>query len=123
MTSIPTEVRPAQRSRFSRYRHSLWLLTKRDLRVRYTLQGTVQRDEHHWRVSIQLFDAVMQRTTASETHDFKLDNVFDVQDGVGRHVVDLLHRRFPHAALSRDRYSSDPEAYNAFNNVDFPALV
>lgn len=36
MTSIPTEVRPAQRSRFTRYRHSLWLLTKRDLSVRYS---------------------------------------------------------------------------------------
>jgi ABC-2 type transport system permease protein len=29
-------VRPAQRTRFARYRHSLWLLTKRDLRVRYS---------------------------------------------------------------------------------------
>lgn len=36
MTSIPTEVRPAQRSRFARYRQSLWLLTRRDLRVRYS---------------------------------------------------------------------------------------
>ena len=86
----------------------------RELRVRYTLQGTVQENEGQWRVSIQLFDAVMQKMTASETHDFTLDNVFDVQDGIGRQVVDLLHRRFPRAALSRDRYSSDPEAYNAF---------
>jgi len=31
-----TEVRPAQRTAFARYRHSLWLLTKRDLSVRYT---------------------------------------------------------------------------------------
>lgn len=29
-------VRPAQRSTFAKYRHSLWLLTKRDLSVRYT---------------------------------------------------------------------------------------
>lgn len=29
------EVRPEQRTPFARYRHSLWLLTKRDLRVRY----------------------------------------------------------------------------------------
>jgi ABC-2 type transport system permease protein len=36
VTSIPTEVRPAQRSPFTRYRHSLWLLTRRDLRVRYS---------------------------------------------------------------------------------------
>jgi ABC-2 type transport system permease protein len=31
-----TVVRPAQRTPFARYRHSLWLLTKRDLSVRYT---------------------------------------------------------------------------------------
>jgi ABC-2 type transport system permease protein len=30
------EVRPAQRTRPARYRHALWLLTKRDLRVRYS---------------------------------------------------------------------------------------
>ncbi|MDQ1608773.1 MAG: type transport system permease protein [Microbacteriaceae bacterium] len=30
------EVRPGQRTRFARYRHALWLLTKRDLRVRYS---------------------------------------------------------------------------------------
>ncbi|WP_435870866.1 ABC transporter permease [Leifsonia williamsii] len=36
MTSTSAELRPAQRTRFARYRHSLWLLTKRDLRVRYS---------------------------------------------------------------------------------------
>ncbi|WP_442786476.1 ABC transporter permease [Leifsonia sp. AG29] len=36
MTSTFAEVRPAQRTPFARYRHSLWLLTKRDLRVRYS---------------------------------------------------------------------------------------
>jgi ABC-2 type transport system permease protein len=30
------EVRPAQRTSSARYRHALWLLTKRDLRVRYS---------------------------------------------------------------------------------------
>lgn len=30
------EVRPEQRTTFARYRHSLWLLTQRDLRVRYS---------------------------------------------------------------------------------------
>jgi ABC-2 type transport system permease protein len=36
VTSTFSPVRPAQRTRFARYRHSLWLLTKRDLRVRYS---------------------------------------------------------------------------------------
>ena len=30
------DVRPEQRTPFARYRHSLWLLTQRDLRVRYS---------------------------------------------------------------------------------------
>ncbi|MFF1634026.1 ABC transporter permease [Leifsonia sp. NPDC058248] len=36
VTSTFSPVRPAQRTRFARYRQSLWLLTKRDLRVRYS---------------------------------------------------------------------------------------
>jgi ABC-2 type transport system permease protein len=32
----PADVRPPQRSYVTRYRHALWLLTKRDLRVRYS---------------------------------------------------------------------------------------
>ena len=34
--SSPAAVRPPQRSSVTRYRHALWLLTKRDLRVRYS---------------------------------------------------------------------------------------
>ena len=87
----------------------------RDLGVRYTLQGTVQKLAAHWRVSMQLFDATTHKITFSEKHDFMLENVFDVQDEIGRRVVESLHSRFPLAVLkSRDRYSSDPEAYTEF---------
>jgi serine/threonine protein kinase len=87
----------------------------RDLGVRHTLQGTVQTLGSHWRVSIQLFDATTHKMTLSEKHDFLLDNVFEVQDEIGRRVVESLQSRFPLAVpRSRDRYSSDPEAYNEF---------
>ena len=36
VTSTFSELRPGQRTKLARYRHSLWLLTKRDLRVRYS---------------------------------------------------------------------------------------
>jgi TolB-like protein/Tfp pilus assembly protein PilF len=86
-----------------------------DLGVRHTLQGTVQKVGTHWRVSIQLFDAAARTITLAEKHDFELEGVFDAQDEVGRLVVASLHRRFPSAvAKSRDRYSRDPEAYNAY---------
>ena len=87
----------------------------RDLGVRHSLQGTVQKLGAHWRVSMQLFDATTQKITLSEKHDFDLDNVFELQDEIGRRVAKSLHSRFPSAVpKSRDRYSSDPEAYNEF---------
>jgi DNA-binding SARP family transcriptional activator/TolB-like protein len=87
----------------------------RDLGVRHALQGIVQKLGSQWRVSIQLFDAATHKITLSEKHDFKMDSMFEVQDEIGRRVVESLQSRFPSTApRSRDRYSSDPEAYNDF---------
>jgi eukaryotic-like serine/threonine-protein kinase len=87
----------------------------RDLAVRHVLQGNVQKMGAHWRVSLQLFDCMMQKTSLSEKHDFVMEDVFEVQDEIGHRVVESLRSRFPKAVpKSRDRYSSDPEAYNEF---------
>lgn len=87
----------------------------RDLGVRHALQGTVQKLGAHWRVSLQMFDATAQKVTLSEKHDFDLENVFEVQDEIGRRVAESLQSRFPSGVpKSRDRYSSDPEAYSEF---------
>ena len=89
--------------------------TCRDLGVRHVLQGNVQKLGAHWRVSIQLFDGTAQRSILSEKYDFVMENVFDVQDEIGRRVVESLRSRFPRGApKSRDRYSSDPEAFDEF---------
>ena len=72
------------------------------------------RSSCSWRVSMPLFDA-MRRRISSEQHDFVLDDVFEVQDEIGRQVVESLRKRFPPAlSKSRDRYSSDREAYDEF---------
>ena len=85
----------------------------RDLGVRYTLQGNVQKLGTQWRVSLQLFDATTHRITFSEKHDFRLEDVFEVQDEIGRRLVNSLQRRFPLTVpKARDRYTSDPEAYS-----------
>lgn len=87
----------------------------RELGVRYALQGSIQKMRAHWSVSVQLFDTHTKRITFSEKHDFRMENVFDVQDEIGRRVVESLQSRFPGTApKSRDRYSSDPEAYDEF---------
>jgi non-specific serine/threonine protein kinase len=87
----------------------------RDLGTRHLLQGNVQKLGSRWRVSMHLFDAMLQKSISSDQYDFALDDVFEVQDEIGRQVVESLRRRFPTAApKSRDRYSSDPDAYNEF---------
>ncbi|HUQ90516.1 MAG TPA: protein kinase [Bryobacteraceae bacterium] len=87
----------------------------RDLGVRHVLQGNVQKLGDRWRVSLQLYDGTAQKISYSEKHDFTFENVFDLQDEVGRHVVEALHSRFvPASPKSRDRYSSNPDAYNKF---------
>ena len=87
----------------------------RELAVRYALQGNVQKLGAEWRVSMQLFDSNAQRITFSERHDFRMENVFEAQDEIGRRVVEVLDSRFARAVQkSRDRYSNDPEAYGEF---------
>jgi eukaryotic-like serine/threonine-protein kinase len=87
----------------------------RDLGVRHSLQGNVQKIGAQWRVSIQLFDVATERMTFSERYDFRMENIFEVQDEIGRRVVGALESRFPRVAPKcRDRYSSDPEAYGEF---------
>jgi TolB-like protein/Tfp pilus assembly protein PilF/predicted Ser/Thr protein kinase len=89
--------------------------TCRDLGVRYVLQGNVQKLGAHWRVSIQLFDSTTQKISFSEKRDFKMENVFEVQDEIGRWAVESLQSRCSEVVpKSRDRYSSDPEAFDEF---------
>jgi serine/threonine protein kinase len=87
----------------------------RDVGVRHTLQGNVQKIGALWRVSIQIFDSTTHKISFSEKHDFKMENVFELQDEIGRRVVDSLKTRFSLAPpKSRERYSSEPEAYSEF---------
>ncbi len=83
----------------------------RELRVRYVLQGNIQRIGVHWRVSIQLVDTQLRQIVLSEKHDFNLSDVFEVQDEIGKQVAESLRHRFHSVRKSRDRYSNDPQAY------------
>jgi non-specific serine/threonine protein kinase len=89
--------------------------TCQDLGVRHLLQGSVQRQGSHWRVSTQLYDSRTQKIAYAERYDFVHENVFEVQDEIGRRVLESLQMRLKKTApKSRDRYSSDPEAFEAF---------
>jgi adenylate cyclase len=64
--------------------------TCRDLGVRHVLQGIIQTAGSRWRVSVQLFDGVAQKVAFAEKHDFVMEDVFEVQDEIGRRVAESL---------------------------------
>jgi DNA-binding winged helix-turn-helix (wHTH) protein/tetratricopeptide (TPR) repeat protein len=87
----------------------------RTLRVRHVLQGNIQKLGSHWRVSIQLFDSQAGRITFSDKFTFTLENVFEVQDEIGRCVARSLARKFRRATRKvRTRFSANPSACDAF---------
>lgn len=87
----------------------------RELRVRYVLQGNIQKIGGHWRVSIQLLDTQSRATVLSEKFDFNLNDIFEIQDEIGRQVAESLQQRFhSNVGKSRERYSSDSRAYGMY---------
>src|SRR5581483_6542511 len=89
--------------------------TCRDLGVRHVLQGNVQKLGANWRVSIQLFDSHTHKPILSDQYEFITENVFEVQDEIGRRVVESLRIRLLRPApRSRDRYSDNSGAFEEF---------
>ncbi len=86
-----------------------------ELHVRYILQGNIQKLGPRWRVSVQLVDAERRRIVVSDRHDLTLDNIFDVQDEIGRRVASSLEARFSTGEFrARDRYSRDRYSYDEY---------
>jgi serine/threonine protein kinase/Tfp pilus assembly protein PilF len=90
-------------------------IVSRDLQVRYVLQGNIQKMGPRWRVSIQLVDSESRKIIVSDRYDLTLDDIFEVQDEIGRRVAGSLEARLLTAEFrARDRYSSDRSAYDEY---------
>jgi len=59
----------------------------RELGVRYVLEGSVRRSEHHVRVGAQLIDATTGTHTWAKRYDGELGDIFAVQDEITRNVA------------------------------------
>ena len=86
-----------------------------ELGVRYVLMGSIQKLGAEWRVSVQIFDAEVKKISFAEKYDFRVENVFEVQDQMAARLCEELKLQFRSLApKSRDRYSANPMAYDAF---------
>jgi serine/threonine protein kinase/Flp pilus assembly protein TadD len=90
-------------------------VVSRELQVRYVLQGNIQKLASQWRVSVQLVDAERRRIVVSETYNLTFDNIFEVQDEIGRRVASSLEARLLTPGFKvQDRYSADRYAYEEY---------
>jgi serine/threonine protein kinase/tetratricopeptide (TPR) repeat protein len=90
-------------------------VVSRELQVRYILEGNIQKLAARWRVSVRLIDSERRRTVLSEKYDLTLEDIFEVQDEIGRQVARSLKVSLGSGAFkARERYSADPYAYEEF---------
>ncbi len=84
------------------------------LAVRFVLHGAVQSSKGQLRLSIELFDAHLERAAFTRKCDLSLERLFNIEDEVARQVAKVLNRPLGAARRERERYSHDPLAYSEF---------
>lgn len=87
----------------------------RELGVRYVLEGSVRRAGSRVRVTAQLIDTTNGTHVWAEKYDRELDDVFELQEALTRHIVAAIapeimavevaeaHRRHPESLTSHER--------------------
>jgi TolB-like protein/Tfp pilus assembly protein PilF len=88
----------------------------RKLDVAYLLDGSVQRDGSHLRVSVSLIDAPSGFERWSETYDREMTDVFAVESGIAQAVAEALKVRLPAGGVAVVALGGthDTTAYDAY---------
>lgn len=84
------------------------------LGVRFVLHGGIQMSKGVWRLSIELYDARLDRVCFTRKRDLELARLPEIEDEIARQVGAALNRPLHPQAAIRPRYSKDPLAYAEF---------
>jgi adenylate cyclase len=74
---------------------------RRDLDVRYVLQGSVRKAGQRVRITSQLIDAATDTHLWAERYDHELTDIFAIQDEITSRVVVAIEPALSHAASQR----------------------
>jgi TolB-like protein len=88
----------------------------RELGVRYVLEGSVRRAGERVRINAQLIDAISGGHVWAERYDDRIDDIFDLQDRITRHIIAALALRLTAAetASVERRETASVAAHDAF---------
>ncbi len=85
------------------------------LGVRFVVHGAVQASKGQLRLSVELFDARLQRPSFTRRCDLSRERLSELEDEMARQIAGALNRPLrPAEAGGRARYSRDPLAYAEF---------
>ena len=87
-----------------------------ELRVSYLLEGSTFQDEDNVRVTVQLIDTKSDEHIWSDSFDFKLKDIFNVQAEIARGVATILKSKITPEEIRRieQKPTSYPEAYDMY---------
>ncbi len=80
----------------------------RELGVRYAVDGTVRKSGNRMRITLQLLDALQDRTIWGEQYNRNIEDIFDLQDEITQIIVSATAARIE--ATERDRMRLLPPA-------------
>jgi len=88
----------------------------RDLGVRYVLEGSVQKVANQVRINAQLIDANSSHHLWAKRYNFKLNDIFAVQDEITESIVAALEVILTEGEQEHEasRYTNVVEAYDLF---------
>jgi DNA-binding winged helix-turn-helix (wHTH) protein/tetratricopeptide (TPR) repeat protein len=85
------------------------------LGVRFVAHGAVQMSKGLWRLSLEMFDAHLQRVCFTKKRDLDLNRLAELEDEIAKQIALTLNRPLGFAIVQRSpRYSKDPMAYAEF---------
>ena len=86
----------------------------KELRVRYVLEGSVQRDASRMRVNVQLIDAESGKHLWAERFDKPLADLFEMQDEIVARLANQLGTELTSAEAHRAERASNPDSMDLF---------
>ena len=86
----------------------------RELKVRYVLEGSVQRNGNRMRVNVQLIDAETGNHLWAERFDKPMADLFDMQDEIVARLADALNAQLAAAEARRAEQAPTPDSMDLY---------
>jgi DNA-binding winged helix-turn-helix (wHTH) protein len=82
--------------------------------VRFVVHGAIQMSKGQWRLSLEMFDAHLERPLFVRKCDLEVSRLPELENEIAKQIAGALKRPLVSAIRQRPRYSRDPLAYAEF---------